>query len=156
MKTMPITKCSSNKGFSGNSSILPRSSFGVSGQESNPQSLTAATLNRCQQLQKIKTAQKRLNRNKKFEGLLIARKRNRKERKNLSEIRICFRAWFSGKERDENQFRLKRLRNGNYCADFKFFEICYNRQWRPHIKDICHNCWDDLHKTTVDNMRYMQ
>jgi hypothetical protein len=45
-----VTKCSSNKGFSGNSSILPRSNFGVFRQESSPQSLTAATLNRCAQL----------------------------------------------------------------------------------------------------------
>ena len=44
-----VTKCSSNKGFSGKSSILPRSNFGVFWQESNPQSLTAATLNRYQQ-----------------------------------------------------------------------------------------------------------
>ena len=43
-ESQPITKCSSNKGFSGNSSILPRSNFGVGGQESSPQSLTAATL----------------------------------------------------------------------------------------------------------------
>ena len=49
-----ITKCSSNKGFSGNSSILPRSNFGVCGQESSPQSLTAATLNRYTQLNKTK------------------------------------------------------------------------------------------------------
>jgi hypothetical protein len=35
-----------NKGFSGNSSILPRSNFGVAGQENNPQSLTAFSLNR--------------------------------------------------------------------------------------------------------------
>ena len=41
-----VTKCSSNKGFSGNSSILPRSNFGVGGQESSPQSLTATTLKR--------------------------------------------------------------------------------------------------------------
>ncbi len=45
-----VTKCSSNKGFSGNSSILPRSNFGVGGQESSPQSLTAATLNRYRQV----------------------------------------------------------------------------------------------------------
>jgi len=44
--TQPITKCSSNKGFGRNSSILSRSNFGVGGQESSPQSLTAATLNR--------------------------------------------------------------------------------------------------------------
>ena len=45
-----VTKCSSNKGFSGKSSILPRSNFGVFRQESSPQSLTAATLNRWWQL----------------------------------------------------------------------------------------------------------
>ena len=45
-----ITKCSSNKGFRVKSSILPRSNFGVSGQESNPQSLTAATLKRWRSL----------------------------------------------------------------------------------------------------------
>ena len=47
-----LTKCSSNKGFSGNSSILPRSNFGVGGQESIPQSLTAATLNRYRAIEK--------------------------------------------------------------------------------------------------------
>lgn len=41
-----VTKCSNNKGFSGKSSILPRSNFGVFRQESSPQSLTAATLDR--------------------------------------------------------------------------------------------------------------
>ena len=41
-----VTKCSSNKGFSGNSSILPRSYFGVFRQVISPQSLTAATLKR--------------------------------------------------------------------------------------------------------------
>ena len=41
-----VTKCSNNKGFSGNSGILPRSNFSVFRQESSPQSLTAATLNR--------------------------------------------------------------------------------------------------------------
>jgi hypothetical protein len=45
-----VTKCSSNKGFSGNSSVLPRSNFGVFRQESSPQSLTAATLNRYRQV----------------------------------------------------------------------------------------------------------
>jgi len=44
-----VTKCSSNKGFSGNPSILPRLNFGVGGQVRSPQSLTAATLNRYQQ-----------------------------------------------------------------------------------------------------------
>jgi hypothetical protein len=43
------TKCSCNKGFIGNSSILPRIKFRVGGQECSPQSLTAATLNRYQQ-----------------------------------------------------------------------------------------------------------
>jgi hypothetical protein len=41
-----VTKCSSNKGFRGNSSIQPRLNFGVMGQERSPQSLTAATLDR--------------------------------------------------------------------------------------------------------------
>jgi hypothetical protein len=41
-----VTKAICNKGFSGNSSILPRSNFGVVGQESSPQSLTAYSLNR--------------------------------------------------------------------------------------------------------------
>jgi hypothetical protein len=41
-----VTKAKCNKGFSGNSSILPRSNFGVSGQESSPQSLTVFSLNR--------------------------------------------------------------------------------------------------------------
>jgi len=36
-----ITKAICHKGLSGNSSILPRSNFGVGGQESSPQSLTA-------------------------------------------------------------------------------------------------------------------
>ncbi|PKP52541.1 MAG: hypothetical protein CVT92_08260, partial [Bacteroidetes bacterium HGW-Bacteroidetes-1] len=43
------TKAICNKGFSGNSIILPRSNFGVGGQESSPQSLTAYSLNRCAQ-----------------------------------------------------------------------------------------------------------
>jgi hypothetical protein len=41
-----VTKAICNKGFSGNSSILPRSNFGVGGQESSPQSLTAYSLDR--------------------------------------------------------------------------------------------------------------
>jgi len=41
-----ITKAICNKGFSGNSSILPRSNFGAGGQKSSPQSLTAHSLNR--------------------------------------------------------------------------------------------------------------
>jgi len=36
-----ITKAICNKGFSGNSNIQPRSNFGVGGQVSIPQSLTA-------------------------------------------------------------------------------------------------------------------
>ena len=44
-----ITKAICNKGFRGNSSILPRIKFGVGGQESSPQSLTAYSLNRWQQ-----------------------------------------------------------------------------------------------------------
>jgi NADH:ubiquinone oxidoreductase subunit B-like Fe-S oxidoreductase len=43
---MAVTKAICNKGFSGNSSILPRSNFGVNGQESSPQSLPAYSLNR--------------------------------------------------------------------------------------------------------------
>ena len=49
-KADPLTKAICNKGFSGNSSILPRSNFGVGGQESSPQSLTAYSLNRCAKL----------------------------------------------------------------------------------------------------------
>jgi len=40
------TKAICNKGFSGNSSIVPRSNFGVGRQESSPQSLTAHSLDR--------------------------------------------------------------------------------------------------------------
>ena len=43
---MALTKAICNKGFSGNSSILPRSNFGVGGQESSPKSLTAYSLDR--------------------------------------------------------------------------------------------------------------
>jgi hypothetical protein len=42
-----LTKAICNKGFRGNSSILPRSNFGVGGQARSPQSLTAHSLNRC-------------------------------------------------------------------------------------------------------------
>jgi len=49
-KSRCITKAICNKGFSGNSSILPRSNFGVGGQESSPQSLTAYSLSRYRQL----------------------------------------------------------------------------------------------------------
>jgi len=41
-----VTKAICNKGFSGNSSILPRSNFGVGGQDISPQSLTAYSLSR--------------------------------------------------------------------------------------------------------------
>jgi len=41
-----VTKAICNKGFRGNSSILPRSNFGGGGQFYSPQSLTAATLSR--------------------------------------------------------------------------------------------------------------
>ena len=41
-----VTKAKCNKSFIGNSSILPRSNFGVFGQESSPQSLTAYSLDR--------------------------------------------------------------------------------------------------------------
>ena len=42
-----LTKAICNKGFSGYSSILPRSKFGAAGQESSSQSLTAYSLGRC-------------------------------------------------------------------------------------------------------------
>jgi len=48
------TKAICNKGFSGNSSILPRLNFGEGGQDSSPQSLTASSLRRYGLLQKIK------------------------------------------------------------------------------------------------------
>ena len=41
-----VTKAMCNKGFSGNSIVLPRIKFRVGGQNSNPQSLTAHSLNR--------------------------------------------------------------------------------------------------------------
>jgi len=46
MNTERLTKAICNKGFSGNSSVLPRSNFGVVGQESSSQSLTAYSLDR--------------------------------------------------------------------------------------------------------------
>jgi hypothetical protein len=48
-KAQLVTKAICNKGFGGNSSVLTRSNFGVVGQESSPQSLTAATLDRYKQ-----------------------------------------------------------------------------------------------------------
>ena len=47
MNNETVTKAICNKGFRGNSSILPRIKFRVSGQESSPQSLTAYSLSRC-------------------------------------------------------------------------------------------------------------
>jgi len=44
--TETLTKAICNKGFRGNASILPRIKFGVTGQESSPQSLTAYSLDR--------------------------------------------------------------------------------------------------------------
>ena len=41
-----ITKAICHKGFSGKSNILPRSKFGIGGQECSPQSLTAYSLSR--------------------------------------------------------------------------------------------------------------
>ena len=41
-----LTKAICNKGFKGNSSILPRPNFGVGGQVCSPQSLTAYSLSR--------------------------------------------------------------------------------------------------------------
>lgn len=46
MNTETLTKAICNKGFSGNSSILPRIKFRVTLQGSSPQSLTAYSLNR--------------------------------------------------------------------------------------------------------------
>ena len=51
MNNETLTKAICNKGFSGNLSILPRSNFGVGGQERCPQSLTAATLSRWRSLE---------------------------------------------------------------------------------------------------------
>ena len=41
-----LTKAICNKGFKGNSSILPRPNFGVGGQVCSPQSRTAYSLSR--------------------------------------------------------------------------------------------------------------
>ncbi|MBK8448511.1 MAG: hypothetical protein IPL42_00205 [Saprospiraceae bacterium] len=45
-KLLSPTKAICNKGFNGDSSILPRSNFSVGGHESSPQSLTAYSLSR--------------------------------------------------------------------------------------------------------------
>ena len=47
-----LTKAICNKGFRGNSNILPRSNFGVGGQESSPQSLTKSYTQRYTALKK--------------------------------------------------------------------------------------------------------
>jgi hypothetical protein len=44
-----LTKAICNKGFSGNSGILPRIKICVGGQDSSPQSLTAHSLDRYRQ-----------------------------------------------------------------------------------------------------------
>ncbi len=49
-KSERLTKAICNKGFSSNSSILTRSKFGVGGQDSSLQSLTAYTLSRYRQV----------------------------------------------------------------------------------------------------------
>ena len=51
-KHMHTTKAICNKGFSGNSIILPRIKFCVSRQDTSPLSLTAYSLNRCAQYEK--------------------------------------------------------------------------------------------------------
>jgi len=53
IKAEPLTKCSSNKGFSGKSNILSRIKICVGGQGSSPQSLTTATLDRYAQAEKV-------------------------------------------------------------------------------------------------------
>jgi len=60
------TKAICNKGFSGNSSILPRLKFRVGGQDSSPQSLTAHSLNRYAAIQQF-TEIKKFN----FTGLEV-------------------------------------------------------------------------------------
>ena len=55
------TKAICNKGFSGNSSILHHSNFGVGGQESSPQSLTAYSLSRYEQREQTEPQQSRAN-----------------------------------------------------------------------------------------------
>ena len=50
MNNETLTKAICNKGFSGNSSILPRIKFRVGGQVSSPQSLTAYSLYRYRQV----------------------------------------------------------------------------------------------------------
>ena len=49
MNNETLTKAICNKGFSGNSSVLPRIKFRVGGQFCSPQSLTAHSLNRYHQ-----------------------------------------------------------------------------------------------------------
>ena len=52
-----VTKAICNKGFSGNSSILPRIKFRVGGQDSSPQSLTAYSLSRYKQAEEKRQRQ---------------------------------------------------------------------------------------------------
>jgi hypothetical protein len=46
MNNETLTKAICNKGFSGNSNILPRSKFGVGGQDSSLQFITAYSRDR--------------------------------------------------------------------------------------------------------------
>ena len=54
-ETQQVTKCSNNKGFRGNSNILPRIKFSVTGQDSSPQSPTFHTADRYGQANKKKS-----------------------------------------------------------------------------------------------------
>jgi len=56
--TQNATKAICIKGFSGKLSILRRSNFGLAGQESSPQSITAHRLNRCVRFLKCRTIPK--------------------------------------------------------------------------------------------------
>jgi hypothetical protein len=55
INTETLTKAICNKGFSGNSSILPRIKFRVALQGSSPQSLTAYSLNSYKQPKKTQS-----------------------------------------------------------------------------------------------------
>jgi hypothetical protein len=54
MNNETVTKAICNKGFSGNSSILPRIKFRVGGQDSSSQSLTAHSLSRYRSVEEKK------------------------------------------------------------------------------------------------------
>ena len=56
MNNETLTKAICNKGFSGNSIILPRIKFCVSRQDTSPLSLTAYSLNRSLQRRRKKAA----------------------------------------------------------------------------------------------------